>query len=167
MHVMAETQGDLLLYHVYGRDFPLDDRRIAVLEDRPGSTGNGEIARLWVRSESGLREWQARDLGVDERDFLVRFGEALRYQLIRVLGYRRTLTSPNAFEERRRGRELLRTIERQTMPARELIGSLVDLVERLGPARDTPAVASATAPGDAGAPAPAAPLLRPPRAFEP
>jgi hypothetical protein len=53
------------------------------------------------------------------------------------------------------------------MPARELIGSLVDLVERLGPARDTPAVAAATSVGDAGAPAPVAPLLRSPRAFEP
>ena len=85
--------------------------------------------------------------------------------MIRVMGYRRTLASSNAFEERRRGRELLRTIERQTMPARELAGSLVDLVERLGPALATPAVASATVPVDAGAPA--APLLRPPRAFEP
>jgi serine protease Do len=162
LHVMADAQGDQLLYHVYGRDFPLDDRRIAVLEDRPGAAGTGEIARLWVRGDSGLREWQAKDLGADEKDFLVRFGEALRFQMIRVMGYRRTLASPNAFEERRRGRELLRTIERQVMPARELSGSLVDLVERLGPARD-PAVATATA--DAGVPA--APLLRPPRASEP
>jgi len=165
LHVMAEAQGDLLYYHLYGRDFPLDDRRIAVLEDRPGATGAGEISRLWVRSDpAGLREWQTKDLGGDERDFLVRFGEAVRSQMIRVMGYRRTLASSNAFEERRRGRELLRTIERQTMPSRELVGSMIDLVERLGPARDTPAVATAST-GDAGAPA--APILRPPRAFEP
>jgi hypothetical protein len=163
MHVMTEAQGDTLLYHIYGRDFPLDDRRMAVLEDRPGSAGTGEISRLWVRSDSGLREWQVKDLGSDEKDFLVRLGEAVRFQTIRVLAYRRTLASPNAFEERRRGRELLRTIERQSLPARELSGSLVDLVERLGPARDTPAVAAATT--DAGAPA--APILRPPRAFDP
>jgi len=166
LHVLAEAPGEVLMYHVYGREFPLDDRRLAVLEDRPSATGAGEIARLWVRSESGLREWQAKDLGADERDLLVRFGEALRYQMIRVMGYRRTLAGPNAFEDRRRGRELLRTIERQAMPARELAGNLIDLVERLGPARDTPAVAS-TVSGDAGAPAPAAPMLRPPRAFEP
>jgi serine protease Do len=163
LHVMAEAQGDLLLYHLYGREFPLDDRRMAVLEDRPGPAGTGEISRLWVRSDSGLHEWQTKDLGGDERDFLVRFGEALRFQMIRVLGYRRTLAGPNGFEERRRGRELLRTLERQTMPARELSNSLVDLVERLGPARDTPAVAAATLDGGA----PATPVLRPPRAFEP
>ena len=163
LHVLAESSGDLLLYHLYGREFPLDDRRMAVLEDRPGASGSGEIARLWVRSESGLREWQAKDLGADERDFLVRFGEAMRFQMVRVMAYRRSLASQNAFEDRRRGRELLRTIERQSMPARELAGSLVDLVERLGPARDNPAVATATT--DAGAPA--SPMLHPPRAFEP
>src|SRR4051812_8618271 len=32
LHVLVETQGDSLLYHFYGRDFPLDDRRLAVLE---------------------------------------------------------------------------------------------------------------------------------------
>lgn len=163
LHVMAEATGETLMYHVYGREFPLDDRRLAVLEDRPAGSGAGEIARLWVRGEAGLREWQAKDLGADERDFLVRFGEALRFQMVRVIGYRRTLAGPNAFEDRRRGRELLRTIERQALPARELAGNLIDLVERLGPARDNPAVATAT--GDAGAPA--APMLRPPRAFEP
>ena len=162
LHVMAEAQGDQLLYHIYGRDFPLDDRRLAVLEDRPGQSGAGEIARLWVRSDPGLREWQAKDLGVDEKDLLVRFGEALRFQMIRVMGYRRTLASPNAFEERRRGRELLRTIERQTMPSRELAGSLIDLVERLSPARDLPAVAAVAV--DAGAPP--APLLHAPRSLE-
>jgi hypothetical protein len=165
LHVMAEAPGDLLMYHVYGRDFPLDDRRLAVLEDRPGGTGAGEIGRIWVRSDTGLREWQAKDLGADERDFLVRLGESLRFQMIRVIAYRRSLSGPNAFEDRRRGRELLRTIERQALPARELAASLVDLTERLGPARDTPAVASATTAGDAGAPA--APMLRAPRTFEP
>src|SRR5207244_4607939 len=147
----------------YGRDFPLDDRRMAVLEDRPSTSGGGEIGRLWVRGESGMREWSVKDLGADERDFLVRLGEALRLQMTRVLGYRRSLASQNAFEDRRRGRELLRTIERQAVAARELAGSLVDLVERLGPARENQAVAAATV--DAGAPA--APPLHAPRAFEP
>jgi serine protease Do len=166
LHVLAESTGELILYHVYGREFPLDDRRMAVLEERPGPNGSGEIGRLWVRNEAGLREWAVKDLGADERDFLVRFDEALRFQLVRVVSYRRSLASPNGFEDRRRGRELLRTIERQVMPSRELVGSLVDLVERLAPARDVPAVAIVT--GDAGAPGgPTSPTLRPPRASEP
>lgn len=177
LHVLAELSNDSFLYHVYGREFPLDDRRLAILEDRPAPSGGGErpaapgsgerpaannggeIVRLWVRSETGLREWPLRDLGADERDFLVRLGEAVRVHMVRVVGYRRSLTAPNAFEERRRGRELLRTLERHAVPAREMSTSLVDLVERLAPTREN-AVASVTA--DAGVPA--SPLLRPPRA---
>jgi serine protease Do len=163
LHVLTEVSGEVLLYHVYGRDFPLDDRRIAVLEDRPTPAGSGEIARLWIRGDSGLREWATKDLGADERDFLVRMGEAVRFQMVRVVGYRRSLATPS-FEERRRGRELLRTIERQAMPARELAGSLVDLVERLGPAR-AEVVAAVSGNVDAGAPP--TPSIRPPRPLEP
>jgi hypothetical protein len=164
LYVMAELSGETLLYHVYGREFPLDDRRLAVLEDRPSSTGAGagEIARLWVRAEPGLREWPTKELGADEQDFLVRLGEGIRLQIVRVVGYRRSLAVHNSFEERRRGRELLRTIERHTMPARELGVNLIDLVERLAPVRESPVASVAV---DAGAPA--APALRSPRAFEP
>lgn len=165
MHVLAELSGEALLYHVYGREFPLDDRRMAVLEDRPSpaaGAGAGEIARLWVRTETGLREWPLKELGADERDFLVRMGEALRVQMLRVVGYRRSLVAQNNFEDRRRGRELSRAIERHALPARELATSLVDLVERLAPNRDT-TVATVTT--DAGAPG--APMLRPPRMPEP
>jgi serine protease Do len=164
LHVMAELAGDTLRYHFYGREFPLDDRRLAVMEDRPTATGAGEITRFWVRGDAGLREWRTRDLGAEERDFLVRLGEAVRVQMQRSVGYRRSLGAHNNFEERRRGRELMRAIERHALPAREMATALVDLVERLGPTRDN-AVAAVTA--DAGAPPPSAPVLRPPRTFDP
>jgi serine protease Do len=163
LHVVAEASGENLMYHVYGRDFPLDDRRLAILEDRPTPTAFGTLGRLWVRGEGGLRLWSPSDLGADERDLLVRLGDAVRLQMLWVVGYRRSLAAQNVADERRRGRELLRTIERQALPARELASSLIDLVERLGPARDNPAVASA--PIDAGAPG--SPAIRVPRTFEP
>ena len=31
----AEVQDDTLLYQIYSRQFPLDDRRVVVLEDKP------------------------------------------------------------------------------------------------------------------------------------
>ncbi len=37
-----------LLYHVYGRQFPLDDRRVVVIEDLPKEGAFGELGRLWV-----------------------------------------------------------------------------------------------------------------------
>src|SRR6185369_8965149 len=71
--VRAEmTDAGALLYHVYGRQFPLDDRRVAVLEDLPKAPpggaapaagakaagqaapgGFGELGRLWVLGGNG------------------------------------------------------------------------------------------------------------------
>jgi serine protease Do len=163
MHVLVQSTGETLYYHVYGRDFPVDDRRLAVLEDRPVANGFGEIARIWVRGDTGLHPWMAGELGVDERDLLVRLGEAIRQQMQWVLSYRRSLAAQSLPEERKRGRDTLRTIDRQAIAAHELAANLIDLVERLGPSRDNPSVASATP--DAGPPA--APLLHVPRPLEP
>jgi serine protease Do len=163
MNVLVQSTGESLYYHVYGRDFPIDDRRLAVLEDRAVAGGFGEIARIWVRGESGLHPWNQAELGADERDLVVRLGEALRQQMQWVLTYRKSLAGQSVPEERRRGREILRTIDRQAIAARELTANLVDLVERLGPSRETPAVASANT--DAGAPPP--PLLHAARPPEP
>ena len=46
-----------LLYHFYGRQFPLDDRRVAVIEDLPKDGAFGELGRLWVLGQTGWREW--------------------------------------------------------------------------------------------------------------
>jgi hypothetical protein len=159
LHILAQSKGDSLYYHVYGRDFPMDDRRIAVLEDRPGATGVGEIKRVWARGDTGLREWAGSELGADERDLLVRVDDAVQNQMLEVLAYRRSLQAQSLPEERKRGRDLVRMIDRQAIATREMTGNLVDLFERLGPARDNPAVA-ANGP-DAGVPA--APGLPVPR----
>ena len=163
LHVLVQSTGDTLYYHIYGHDFPIDDRRLAVLEDRPVASGFGVISRIWVRGESGLHAAAQAELGADERDLLVRVGEALRQQMQWVLVYRRSLAAQSLPEERRRGRDTLRTIDRQVIAARELAGNLVDLSERLGPSRDTPAVATVST--DAGAPP--TPALRPPRLLDP
>jgi S1-C subfamily serine protease len=173
MHVLVGSAGEVLYYNVYGQSFPADDRRLAVLEDKPVAEGFGEITRLWVRGETGLHAWGVADLGVEERDLLVRLGEGIRQQMQWVLTYRRSLAAQSQPEERKRGRDTLRTMDRQAIAARELAGNLVDLVERLGPARETPAVASAAT--DAGAPTAALPpsplppsaLLAVPRPGEP
>jgi hypothetical protein len=159
LHILAQSKGDSLYYHVYGRDFPMDDRRIAVLEDRPGASGVGEIKRVWARGETGLREWAGSELGADERDLLVRVDDAVQNQMLEVLAYRRSLLAQSLPEERKRGRDMVRMIDRQAIATREMAGNLIDLFERLGPARDNPAVA-ANGP-DAGAPAvPGLPIPR-------
>lgn len=160
LHVLVEPTADALVYHLYGRDFPVDDRRLAMLEDRTDATGPAAVGRLWVRSDSGFREVGTRDLGADERDLLVRLSDALRSQMLQVLRYRRTLQPQTSAEDRRAGRELLHRLERHALAARDLASSLIDLQERLAPTRDN-AVAVA-APTDAGAPP--TPSLRAPHA---
>ncbi len=142
LHVWAELSGEVLLYHVYGRNFPTDDRRLLTIEDKPSGNGFGEVASLWLRGESKPHEWKLADLGAEERDVVVRIIDAVRNHMIRVISYRRALSVQSEPDERRRGREILRTIERHGLPAREMAGSLLDLVERLAPANEAVAAIS-------------------------
>jgi serine protease Do len=128
--------GGALLYHVYGREFPLDDRRVAVIEDLAKDGTFGEVGRLWVFGPSGWLEWPPSALGADERDLLARLGDSVRAQLLHTLDFRKTLANPGSAEERRRGRDLSRAIAHDAPAARDLAGNLLDAVDRLSSGHD-------------------------------
>jgi hypothetical protein len=134
--MLVERADGNLRYHLYGRGFPMDDRRVAVIEDRPVARGFGEVAVLLVRGEPGWRASSLKTLGEEDRDLLGRAIDALRMHVMRVLEYRRLLDGGDSLDERRQAREIRKTLERQVAPERELIGSLLDLIERLAPARE-------------------------------
>ena len=140
--VVVERVEENLRYHVYGRGFPMDDRRLAVLEDRPAAGRFGELAALLVRGDGAWRASSPKTLGEDDRDLLGRATDALRLHMLRILEYRRLIDRGDTLDDRRQAREIRKGLERQTMPERELTGSLLDLIERLAPQRDTPVVAS-------------------------
>jgi hypothetical protein len=142
--VVAKT-GESLRYHLYGRGFPMDDRRVAVLEDRPSPSRFGELGNLLVRGEVGWRDSSPRTLGEEDRDLLGRATDALRLHVLKVLEYRRLIEGGETLDERRQAREIRKGLERQTAPERELTGGLLDLIERLAPQRETPV------PGNQGA----------------
>jgi hypothetical protein len=159
--VLVERADELLRFHLYSRNFPIDDRRLAVLDDKRAPGKFGDLSRLLVRGEGGWRESAAGSLGEEDRDLLNRLGDALHRHMLRVLEYRRVLASQKGTaDERHRGRELLRTLDRHGVAERELIGSFMDLVERLAPTRDGPPVVGALS-ADGGVPT--APLIRPER----
>jgi serine protease Do len=169
--VRAEaTDSGALLYHVYGRQFPLDDRRVAVLEDLPKAAppiaapavagkanvqaappGFGELGRLWVLGGNGWREWPQSALGADEHDLIARVTDSIRLQILHTAEYRRALANPGSPDERKRGREVSRTIARDLPVARDLAANLLETVDRLSAGREA-TVASTTEP----APAPTA-----------
>jgi len=159
--VRADAVDGTLLYHFYGRQFPLDDRRVAVLEDRAKDGAFGEIGRLWVLGQTGWREWPPSSLGTDEHDLVARVGDSIRLQILHTVDYRKALANPGSPDERRRGRDLSRAISRDVPVARDLASNLLDTVDRLSSARDpaaaSPAVAGSETPPGAP-PLPASPL---------
>ena len=132
--VRAESGHDdagAFLYSVYGRQFPLDDRPVAVIEDLPREGAFGELTRLWVRGPSGWREWRPSALGTDERDLLARVGDAVRSQVLHTIDFRKALANPGSADERRHGRDLSRAIARDVPVARDMVENLLDAVDRL------------------------------------
>jgi serine protease Do len=156
LFVQAEASDGALLYQIYSRQFPLDDRRIVVIEDRPKDGAFGELGRLWVLSSSGFREWPPSALGPDEHDLLTRVADSIRLQILHSLDYRHALANSSSADERRRGRDLSRALARDVPIARDLASNLLDTAERLSvgrettttaaPAADAPPAASAIAP---------------------
>jgi S1-C subfamily serine protease len=137
--VRVEVNDGAILYHVYGRQFPLDDRRVAVIEDLPKSGSFGEFGRLWVLGGAGWREWPPGSLGADERDLLGRVTDSIRLQLLNTINYRRAVANPSSAEERRRGREITRSLSRDLPLARDLAANLLETADRLSAGRETTA----------------------------
>jgi serine protease Do len=159
LFVRAEMADGVLLYHVYGRQFPLDDRRVAVVEDLPKEGGFGELGRFWVQGTTGWREWPPSALGADERDLLTRVGDSIRLQILHTVEYRRALANPASADERRHGRDISRAMSRDATLAHDLATNLLDTADRLSAGRDAAPVVSATTGTES--PPPPAPL--PPR----
>jgi hypothetical protein len=122
-----------------------------VLEDRPSAKSFGELGRLLVHGDGGWREAGQGKLGEDDRDLLARVMDALRLHMLRVLEYRRLVDAADTADERRCAREIRKALERQTLPERELVQNLIDLIERLAPSRDQPVAGNTV---DAGVPGP-------------
>src|SRR5438128_4006782 len=89
-----------LLYHIYTRQFPLDDRRSLVLEDLPKDGAFGEVGRMFVPAAATAtpfatpwRAWPPSALGAEERELLGRAVDSIRVQVLRATDYRKTLAN--------------------------------------------------------------------------
>ena len=145
VQVEADASGGALLYQIYSRQFPLDDRRIVVIEDKPDDKNAGAfgtIGRLWVLSATGWREWPQSALGSDEHDMLMRVADSIRLQVLHTIDYRKALANPASADERKRGRDLSRALARDVPIARDLASNLLDTAERLSVGHDTGAAGS-------------------------
>jgi S1-C subfamily serine protease len=144
LFVQVEESDGALLYQVFSRQFPLDDRRIVVIEDKIPNANDaknvsafGELGRLWVLAPTGWREWPQTALGSDEHDLLVRVADSIRLQVLHSIDYRKALANPASADERKRGRDLSRALARDVPIARDLASNLLDTAERLSVGHDT------------------------------
>ena len=154
--VRVEINDGVLMYHLYGRQFPLDDRRIVVIEDLVAKTAAfGETGRMWVLGQTGWREWPPAALGTDERDLVARVVDTIRIQMLHTLDYRHALANPSSADERRRGRDVSRTIARDQPLTRDLAQNLLETADRLSSAgKELTAAATPPAPPPAPSPRP-------------
>jgi S1-C subfamily serine protease len=166
--VRVDLADQALLYHVYGRQFPLDERRAAVLEDLPNPKDGafGDLGRVWVQGlqtegkSQGLltwHEWPLVSLGAEERELLTRVTESIRLQILHTVDYRHALANPALADERKRGRDLSRVLARDVPLARDLAANLLDMVDRLSAGREAAPITSEAAPLPGPLPARAAP----------
>ncbi len=153
LFVRAENgDGGTLLYHLYGRQFPLDDRRVAVIEDLPKEGAFGELGRLWVFGQTGWREWRPSALGSDEHDLA-------GPRVATPCGSRSCTASttgvrwPTPAHPTSAGMDAIcRARSRMTFPSHATSpGTLLDTIDRLSAARDPTATPTGAGPGPVAA----------------
>lgn len=134
--------GDVLVYEVFSRRFPLDDRRLLVLVDRPAPGAFGTLADAWFGNERGLRRYEAgpapgnvpvagdADVGAHLQALLRRL-HALALSTMRFRATSESAaTSRDAMSERA---ALQRTLQREAGGDADLAQVLGELAERLAP----------------------------------
>ena len=136
--VRAEPHEQDVVYHLYARPFPLEEQRQAVIEDPPPSAGgpSARSLKLWVSGPAGWRAVGLAALGPDDQELVARLTDSLRLQFAQTLAYRKAAAAAGSPEDRRRARELGRSLSRESALARDLMSNFGDLLERMAPTAD-------------------------------
>jgi serine protease Do len=135
----VRTRADqALVFQVYPREFPRRTTPLLAFEDLPPSTGHGfgQLGRVWVGSDIGLRAYQLSELDADAQSTVTHLLEALRRDAFAFFDWRKRTQSPARsradFDKLAR---IERTLERTAESRRDLAAAAADTSERLGPHR--------------------------------
>jgi serine protease Do len=167
LQVAVRRAGPALLFEVFSRRFPLDDRRLLVLLDQPVAGGFGTLSRVWFGNERGLKAYETQDLDGEVLAQVQAAQRRLHALAIATLRFRalseRAAASREAVAERS---ALQRAINREAGGDPDLAQVLVELAERLAPRPADPALTFGTLLAELVRPAtsetaPAAPLASP------
>ncbi len=124
--------GGILLYDVFGKRFPLSDKRLFVLEDQPSQTAFGNVQRGWLGSSKGLCELRIDKLEENDRAIMTRSISALREQLVRAVRVRELDgNTDKTYARYEKQRVLDAEVQRTEATRRDLGRSLTELADRI------------------------------------
>lgn len=144
--VQAQPRADgAIVYSLFGKDFPLDNWPVLVLEDLPGGDAVfGALGRVWAGSPFGIAEVALADLEPGEQVQIEQTLELVRRVALLQSGrprvVRRSKHSREASEELAR---LERDLKRVNAQGREQVQAALELAERLAPTSAHAALSSA------------------------
>ena len=139
--VRARPDG-ALLFELMGKDFPLHDGPVLVLEDLPGAPGSfGQLGRVWAGNRQGLRQVERAALDAEGQALAAKLLDALRHDA--VLAARHRVAARHGMTTRERFQEvtrLERTLRRSASSRQDLAQASAEMAERLCPGTaDAPA----------------------------
>lgn len=120
-----------LVYEVYSKRFPLRDDRLLIVEDLPSRQGYGQLGRVYLGNERGLRSYDRGVLDADAQAQLGKILARLRDDVVRAIRYRAADLSTRAGHKQRVAIE--RDLARDQAKDRDAAQALGDLADRLGP----------------------------------
>ncbi len=129
--VRRGTSGTLL-YDLFGKRFPLTDRRLLIIEDQAAPQAFGLVERSWVGGGKGLCELKLEKLEEADRALFGRVVGALREHLLRAVRFRELDASPDkSYARYERQRAVEAEVQRTDAARRDLSRQLAELVDRV------------------------------------
>jgi serine protease Do len=124
--------GGALVYDVFGKRFPLSDKRLFVLEDQPSPSAFGSFQRGWLGGPKGLCELRLDKLDEGDRAIMTRAIAALREQLVRAVRVRELDgNTDKSYARYEKQRVLDAEVQRTEATRRDLGRSLAELADRV------------------------------------
>ena len=132
--VQVHSVGETLVFQVFSKDYPVDDHRIAVLQDVGGTEGMGKPSMVWIGSARGYRACVAADLDAESSAMLKRVLRRLYELASSTIAYRACIhRAPNSQQALRHRALLLKTLSQSAMHDTEIAQQLQEFAESKSP----------------------------------
>ena len=132
--VQIQSIGETLLFQVFSKDFPVDDRRIVVLQDVVSTEGKGTLQTVWFGGDRGYREFAVANLDSGSSAMIRRVLQRLHDLASSTLTYRTYLRhAPDSQQSLKQRSRLQKTLAQAAVRDSEFAQQLQELAEDKSP----------------------------------